>query len=147
MKVLITSDTHGRFNALKKISELHKNKDLHIDAGDLLLTQKELDSLNIVAVKGNTDYFLNLPLQQIITIDDKKCLLVHGHNQDVKYGLEKLVTYANSLAVDYVVYGHTHEPKLVKIDGITYINPGAVSNVRPQYAIYEHGIFTLKEGI
>lgn len=147
MKILITSDTHGRFNVLKKISDLHKDINLHIDAGDLLLTQKELDSLKVIAVKGNTDYFLDLPLQQIVSFDNKKCLLVHGHIQNVKYGLEKLIAYAKILEVDYVVFGHTHEQKLVTIDGITYINPGAVSSIRPQYAIYEHGKITLKEGI
>src|SRR5690606_12680901 len=134
MKVLITSDTHGRFSILEKIVSRHKDKDLHIDAGDLLLTQKELDSLHLVAVKGNTDHFLDLPLQKIITIDDKKWLLVHGHVQNVKYGLDSLITYAKSLKVDYVVYGHTHEPKHLRIDNITFVNPGAVSNIRPQYA-------------
>lgn len=147
MKVLITSDTHGRYSVLEKIASLHKDKDLHIDAGDLLLTQKELESLKLTAVKGNTDHFLELPLQQIVTIDDKKWLIVHGHVQNVKYGLEKLVSYANTLQVEYVVYGHTHEPKLIKIDGITYLNPGAVSNIRPQYALYEDGKITLIEGL
>ena len=89
MKVLITSDTHGRYSVLEKIASLHKDKDLHIDAGDLLLTQKELESLKLTAVKGNTDHFLELPLQQIVTIDDKKWLIVHGQRSKCEVWIRK----------------------------------------------------------
>ena len=91
MKVLITSDTHGRFDRLRAISMKHADKDYHLDAGDLVLTQPELESLHLTAVKGNGDLYLELPLQQIVIIDHKKFLLVHGHIQEVKYGDRKSV--------------------------------------------------------
>lgn len=147
MKVLITSDTHGRFDILKRIRDQHQDINMHIDAGDLVLTQKEFDSLKLTAVKGNTDLYLELPLQQIVKIDELKVLLVHGHIQNVKYGLEKLINYAQTLQVDVVIYGHTHEQKMIAINGITYINPGAVSNITPNYALYEDGKFKLVKGI
>ncbi len=147
MKVLITSDAHGRFDRLRAISQKHADKDYHLDAGDLVLTQAELESLHLKAVKGNGDLYLDLPLQQILIIDHKKFLLLHGHIQEVKYGLEKLIKLSEYVGVDYVIYGHTHERKLLEHNGITYINPGAVSGIIPSYAIYENGKITFHQGV
>ena len=147
MKVLITSDTHGRYDRLRAISLKHPDKDYHLDAGDLVLSQAELESLHITGVKGNGDLYLDLPLQQIVIVDHKKFLLVHGHIQEVKYGLDKLVKLAEYIQVDYVIYGHTHERKLLEYHGITYINPGAVSGITPSYAIYQDGKITFHQGV
>ena len=62
-------------------------------------------------------------------------------------GLEKLIKLAEYIKVDYVIYGHTHEKKLLEYHGITYINPGAVSNITPSYALYENGKVTFHQGV
>ncbi|MBM7453769.1 putative phosphoesterase [Acholeplasma morum] len=147
MKILITSDAHGRFDRLSMIQNLHSDRDLHLDAGDLVITQREYDQLHIEAVSGNADRFLELPIHIVKTIDHKRFLVLHGHTENVKYGLDKLIDLALNLKVDYVIYGHTHVQKITNYKNIILINPGAISNIIPEYAIYEDGQIVLKKGV
>lgn len=142
MKLLITSDIHGNTNALNKIKEAY---DYHIDAGDSVIPEHILSIQNITSVRGNCDYYSNLPTERILTFDGSTFLVIHGHQLDVKYGLSRLVDYAKQKQVNYCIYGHTHMQQLTVIDGITFINPGAVMNKPIEYAIYDQGVIELRK--
>lgn len=142
MKILITADMHGNLELLDKIKESY---DIHIDAGDTLIPEHVLDIKRIISVKGNSDYYSNLPMERLLTYDDKTFLVLHGHNFDVKYGLERLINYAKLKKVDYCIYGHTHIQSIFTKDDITFINPGSIINKPLEYAIYEDGEITLKK--
>ncbi len=143
MKILITADIHGNLKLLDKIKETY---DIHIDAGDIVIPEHILDVKGIISVRGNCDYYSNLPMERILTYDDKTFLVLHGHNFDVKYGLERLINYAKLKRVDYCIYGHTHIQSAFTKDNITFINPGTLINKPLEYAIYEDGKITLKKG-
>ncbi|MDY0210891.1 MAG: YfcE family phosphodiesterase [Acholeplasma sp.] len=147
MKVLITSDAHGRYDLLSKIKQKHSDINEHLDAGDLVLTQKEFETLHIKAVRGNADRFLTLPLCLSLEIDNKHILVVHGHLYNVKYGMDELIEFALDRKADVVIYGHTHIQKTWSHKQIVFINPGAVSNPIPEYAIYENGKVTFIKGV
>ncbi|VEU82556.1 Putative metallophosphoesterase MG207 homolog [Acholeplasma hippikon] len=99
-----------------------------------------IEQSKMIAVKGNNDYFLDLPLSRIIDFDGKKILLVHGHMEDVKYGLGKLQVEAFKNKVDICIFGHTHEAFYKNIEGVEFINPGALSGLKDKsYAVYESG--------
>ena len=125
MKILITSDIHGRVCYLDKILQT-SDFDLIIDAGDSNLEQHQLKIRNILSVKGNTDYYLDLPLFRIIDLEIGKVLITHGHQEAVKWGLSKLRSKAEHLAVDYDIFGHTHQLLIEEINGIKYLNPGSL---------------------
>lgn len=139
MKILITSEVHGDLNSFLKIINKHQDVDLHLNAGDLQLSEFELNKIKMIAVRGNTDLYSNLELNEIISFNNKKILLTHGHEFNVKYSLDKLVSYAKSLSVDICIFGHTHVPFDRVIDNIHFINPGPIEGLKPSYAIYTDG--------
>ncbi len=145
MKVLIASDIHGSsFYAeeLKRIVEIEK-PDLIALLGDFLYCGprnpvKEdynpqavatiLNSLadKIVAVRGNCDADIDvevlnfkIPRQNEIIVNNKRLVLVHGDNVDLK-----------SLKLkkgDVLMSGHTHLPQLAMVDGVMVLNPGSLT--------------------
>lgn len=125
MKILITSDVHGDISKLIKLQEL-ESFDLHLDAGDSNIHVDTLNMMQIVSVKGNTDFFSQLPPIRVIENSLGKIIIVHGHTQNVKSGFELIEYVAQNLRADYLIYGHTHNPRIEKINNITYINPGSL---------------------
>lgn len=126
MRILITSDIHGN---LDKLIELRKKEsyDIHLDAGDSNMEDIALSSLQIVSVKGNTDYYSSLPYKRLINSPFGLILLTHGHIERVKIGLDWLYQSAKSNQANIVVFGHTHQ-QMVKKDGdILFINPGSLT--------------------
>ena len=145
MKLLIISDIHGNLENLKKVVKLHKDADHILCAGDIGLSKVDVEKYNVIAVKGNCDYYLDMPLERILDLGDKKILLTHGHLENVKYGIDALIHKAKSHGVDIVCFGHIHYPILKEIDNILFINPGALSDIKGQYAIYENGVVSFYE--
>lgn len=135
MKILITSDIHRDLKGLNRVLQKVKEYDYHLDAGDSNLTVEYLNKKNILSVKGNTDFFIKLPIHRIVNINNKKILIVHGHTLNVKLYLNNLYSYAKRLNVDICIYGHTHKQLLEEKDGITFLNPGSVLDGR--YVVIE----------
>ncbi|MGI6782069.1 MAG: metallophosphoesterase family protein [Acholeplasmataceae bacterium] len=125
MKILITSDIHGDINKLALLHEI-ESFDLHLDAGDSNIHADDLRRMGIISVKGNTDFFSQLPPIRVIENELGKIIIVHGHNQSVKSGFELLVTIAENLRANYMIYGHTHNELVQTVNNITYINPGSL---------------------
>lgn len=126
MKILITSDIHSNLDVLNKLIKKHPNIDYHLDAGDSELTLNQLEQLNIISVRGNTDVDFNLKIDHIMNVMNQKILLIHGHTQGVKNSLIGLSETAKNLEVDIVIFGHTHIPFNKKIGNILYLNPGSL---------------------
>lgn len=143
MKLLITSDIHGKTDFLEKLRDLHKDIDYHLDAGDLGLTVKKIENLNILSVKGNTDYFLNLPEQRILELDQQTIFITHGHLYDVKYGFSKLIDESLKKHASITIFGHTHTPHIQHVDKLLLLNPGSLKDFPHTYIILENGIPTL----
>lgn len=138
MKLLITGDIHGQRDILDKVLNNETDFDLHLNTGDLGLDIKIIDELGIIAVKGNTDYDLNLPTERLIEHKGLRILLTHGHLQNVKFGLNELIQTAQEMEVDICIFGHTLDAFYREINHITFINPGALSgHYTKTYAIYE----------
>lgn len=103
----------------------------------------------IICVRGNCDtevdqMVLEFPIlsdTSTILIDGKKLFLTHGH----KYNPTNLPPLGEG---DILLFGHTHVPTDVTIDGIRCLNPGSVSIPKGgsgnSYVVYEHGEFALK---
>ncbi len=145
MKLLITSDIHGALENLKKVSQMHKDADYHLDAGDICLPKHQYEPLHLVTVKGNNDFGSDEPYMRILDLKGLRVMLTHGHKEHVKLTHETLVNVALAEHVDVVIYGHTHRPYYQKDRGITIINPGALGDYRKSYAIYADGQVTFKE--
>lgn len=138
MKYIVLSDTHGN----KKGIELLLNSVQHdgvIFAGDGASDFNNINE-NIIMVKGNCDFFVDLPESVITTINNVKVLITHGNLYGVKSGLGGLINFAEKEKVDLVIYGHNHRQSLQKINGITFLNPGTFkksSSAKSCYAVID----------
>lgn len=134
MRMIVTSDSHGRSGALFDIIEKHiDDAQLFVNLGDCNSGRDLEDAkayfgnrLNLICVSGNCDFAGNAPVEQVITFGEKKVILCHGHTYSVKFGLYDYQSRAKREGADIALYGHTHTPCVNYIEGIYYFNPGAV---------------------
>jgi putative phosphoesterase len=139
-RIGLISDTHGLVRA--EVHEALKNVELILHAGDVG-GDEILDELSIIApvqaVHGNTDGPGNPRLRAAIdmSIDGIRIHVSHGHELGVPKPEKLLARYA----ADVIVYGHTHQPLVVKADDRLVVNPGAAGparfDLKPSVAILE----------
>lgn len=130
MKILLLSDNHGE--DIKKIIETHKEVKYILHCGDSLMTDSELESLNVIAVKGNNDKN-EQPDMQILDLDGTRVLLTHGHLENVNDSMITLQYLAQENDIDIVCFGHTHFVFIDNANGVTFVNPGALYNPFSKY--------------
>lgn len=127
-KIVVISDTHGNFSCIEKLLGIMKESDYVFHLGDfekdILEYKKELSN-KIISVKGNCDGGGDYAL---VNIENIKILLVHGDGYSVKNGVDRLYYLAKELQVNAVLYGHTHNAIIEKIDDIWFVNPGCMSS-------------------
>jgi putative phosphoesterase len=124
----LISDTHGLvrpavFGALDGVELI-----LHAgDVGESVL--EELAAIApIEAVYGNTDPTDDPRLAQSIerTVDGVRIHVSHGHELGSPTPERLLAKYD----ADVIVYGHTHQQKVVETNGRLVVNPGAAGQRR-----------------
>lgn len=132
-KILVTSDTHGMYDAISDYILVHDDIDLLIHAGDGLEDVRNINyetGIDYYAVKGNNDYFINEEYDKIIDIEGIKILLSHGHKYGIDFTYEKILAKAKELSCDIVIFGHIHQFVNEYRNGILLLNPGSPSLAR-----------------
>ena len=156
MRLLVVSDSHGRKGNLFEIIERHINDtDLFISLGDCNDGDDFEDAkiyfgnkFRLKRVCGNTDWYSTKQAVEIIEANGKKIMFCHGHTMNVKFGYEMLISEAKLNNVDVALFGHTHTPYKDYINGIHFLNPGAVADGK--YGIVDitnAGIVTINASI
>ena len=145
MKLLITSDVHADLESLKAVIHQHLKITAHLNAGDMCLERRDYERYHIITVKGNNDFRVSNPYERVLEFGDLKVLLVHGHTERVKSGLDRLIAKAKLNQVGLCIFGHTHERFMELIDGIIFLNPGSLGDYHKSYAIYEDGQITFHQ--
>ncbi len=155
MKFAIISDTHDNLSAVRDlVKELEREKpEFIVHAGDIVapFTLKEFFPLEtkLYIAFGNNDGEKKL-LTEIATqkgweigeiVEFPLGVVYHGTDSRILSVLKR---------TDYsiVVFGHTHESKVEKLDSKLIINPGEVCGYltgKRTYAIYEDGEVSLIE--
>lgn len=145
MRILVISDTHGNDTNLQQVLDAEHPYDQVIHLGDIEGAEDYLAAAAgcpVAAVRGNNDYFSDLPGEQIIEVGGKRIFITHGHYYYVAAGVEHLIREARGRAVDMVMFGHTHRPLVLQKGGLTVLNPGSLSyprqeGHRPSYIVME----------
>lgn len=133
MKLVVFSDSHGRFAKLEKAASMHPDADLFIFLGDGIRDAERVferfKDVPAAIVKGNCDSFFGGDHLSECTLDlaDARIMCTHGHLYGVKSGLGALCSAARQKNAAIALYGHTHIPLETKADGIVMFNPGSVS--------------------
>ena len=158
MKVLVISDTHNRLTSLRTVIRREKDASLLIHLGDVESQEfevRQMAGIPCEIVRGNNDFFTQLPREKILTLEGHKILLTHGHIYNISVGTDLLAEEARDRGCEAALFGHTHLPYLREEDGLTLANPGSLSYPRqegrvPTYLVMEVRpdqpiVFTLKE--
>lgn len=135
MKVLIVSDTHGRHGNLDKILEREKNFDMFVHLGDVEGGEAYLEAVvdcEKHMVRGNNDFFSDLPREEEFYIGRYKTFITHGHGYYVSLNAEHIKEEGRARKADIVMFGHTHRPYLEQEEDIILLNPGSVSFPRQE---------------
>ena len=157
MTLLIVSDSHGRYERLESLLEMHKNVDALIFLGDGLL---DLDRagvrdypFTVFSVRGNWDSgrgsitAMRAKDEITFTFEGIKFFALHGHTKGVKSTLVNAIYAAEQNEADVLLFGHTHEP----ID--TYLSQGEYNLNKPLHifnpgslANYSYGLCEIRNG-
>lgn len=129
------SDTHGNQN-FEPFLEATRDAAFYAHLGDYTRdcdALKEMTDKTVYGVKGNNDYSGDYPLEEIVSVEGVKILLLHGHTLNVKYSLANLVYRALECGAKCVVYGHTHIADIAYANGVFLVCPGSYSRFKPTY--------------
>ena len=145
MKVVIVSDTHGSHRNLEKVLEEEKPMDMLIHLGDVEGGEDYITALADCPthiVRGNNDFFSDLPGEEEFMMGGYHMFISHGHNYYVSMGEERLKEEARARGADIVMYGHTHKPTLTREEDLITLNPGSIAyprqeGRRPSYMVME----------
>ena len=83
-------------------------------------------------VRGNNDFFSELPREEEFFIGGHHVFITHGHGYYVSMGEERLKLEARGRGADIVMYGHTHVPALTVESDLVTLNPGSIAYPRQQ---------------
>ena len=135
MQFTVISDMHGNTYALKRLIGILPANSHIIFLGDGVAEAEQImrnfPTVSFCAVRGNNDFYCDLPLWRTIEEDGCKILMTHGHYAYVKSGLFTLADKARNEGAKVVLFGHTHRQFCEERDGVLFLNPGALYNSRP----------------
>lgn len=146
--ILVLSDTHHDYGRVLDLLEKRKDIDRIFHLGDNLRDAEDLESITgllVDMVPGNCDWRSHgLSGEKIVEVEGCRFLLCHGHQYQVKYGLEGLARRASDGDVDVILFGHTHRAGIHEAGGCKLMNPGSPSE--PRGAKPSYGLAVLEEG-
>ena len=131
----IVSDSHDREIWLEKYAAIVRREkyDAVFHLGDhdrdARWLERQVDC-PVMFVAGNCDSFSKSPREIRARYVGHGILAVHGHRQDVKYGLDRLSYLAEDQGADIALFGHTHMPYVGWLGRVLLINPGALMDGR-----------------
>ncbi|MDD3338623.1 MAG: metallophosphoesterase [Lachnospiraceae bacterium] len=145
MRVLIVSDTHGRAEQLGSILQQNQPLNYLVHCGDVEGDEDYIRALAgcpVYMVKGNNDFFCDLPREEEFYLGNCKVFLTHGHYYGVSMDLEGIMDEGRARGADIVMFGHTHRPVVEEGKNIVALNPGSLSYPRqmgrkPSYIVME----------
>ena len=146
MLIGVLSDTHGDFRRIQYCVPTLREADMLIHAGDFFEDAQHIGDLlrlRSIGVTGNCDYMVRGPSEEMLTLDNKRIYVTHGHLYRVKTELSSLIVRSKSLRAHVTVFGHTHTPTIFRKEGILFLNPGSLhspaSGATPSFAMLEIG--------
>ena len=121
MRIGLISDTHGLMRA-EALAALAGSEHI-IHAGDIG-KPAVLDALRsiapLTAIRGNND-----TAEWARSLRETERLEIAGVRIHVVHDLAQLDIDPRAEAIDVVVHGHSHRPRIVTRDGVLYVNPGS----------------------
>lgn len=139
MRILVLSDSHRNKFACAQAIKNQPNTDIVVFLGDGEYDFDECRALirtsAVFAVRGNGDFYSDLPESQIIEAGSTRVYLTHGYKERVKFGTAGLFETAKRYNCTLALYGHTHIQNYEYADGIHLYCPGSLS--KEEYGVVD----------
>lgn len=123
MKILLTSDVHGNFDAYKELTKKYPQMDRYLDLGDSQLPENVI--IPFMSVQGNCDFNRDYPKYRAFGTSFGVFLLTH-----IPYYQDSLIS---KFKPRVHIHGHTHVPKIAFENNLIVLNPGSLSYPRSDY--------------
>ncbi|MFQ5825143.1 MAG: metallophosphoesterase family protein [bacterium] len=134
MKIGVLSDTHGFINP--NVFSIFDGVELILHAGDIgsedIITSLETLA-PVKAIHGNMDTFpLSTRYLQILTLEihEVAICMIHQFISVTNSVIQNAALKLPNNKIDLLIYGHTHQPKLERVDGVLLFNPGSAGKRR-----------------
>ena len=88
MKILVVSDTHGHDENLMRVLQREWPIDALIHCGDLEGSEDyipEAVECPCFFVRGNNDFFSDLPKEEVFSLENYRIMVTHGHMYSLSY--------------------------------------------------------------
>ena len=128
MRVGLVSDTHGRVD--HHLHQLFEGCALILHGGDFA-DEDVLDELRLIApvegVRGNNDagpWADALPELRVVEVGALRALLVHQLPAPERPDRAVARALARERP-ELVLFGHSHQPRVTRQDGVLFVNPGS----------------------
>ena len=131
IKIVVMSDTHlstatDEFKAL--CSQFCDGADMVIHLGDLERVEilNYLEQYPLEAVAGNMDDYSikqRLPARKIVRAGPFRLGITHGWGSPVEIRKRLKEEFTG---VDAIMFGHTHQPLILRENGLLWFNPGSL---------------------
>lgn len=118
MKILLLSDSHQ-----SSIAFDFSKYDFIIHCGDYGTSLDTLKENQILYVRGNCDTIGPEALE--LKFASKKIFVTHGHLENVKFTLNRLLYKALEKNCQVCMFGHTHQQVCFIEEDILFLNPGS----------------------
>ena len=158
MKIIVFSDSHGKYANMKRALDMHPDAQflLHLGDGTGDVECIETAGMTVYKVNGNFEDGLFIsqakePPFRCVDIGGKIIYMCHGHRHRVGFGLQNLLYPGLENNADIILYGHTHVKHNEYVNreskGVYIFNPGSIA--RPRDDIYaSYGLIEIeKNGI
>ncbi|MDY0268714.1 metallophosphoesterase family protein [Trichloromonas sp.] len=138
LKVGVISDTHirdlaqGARLAERLCAGCFAGVTTILHAGDVGLPEflDFFGERQVHAVRGNTDVpVAGVPIRKLLTLGGFRIALVHGWGAPFQLE-ERLLPEFQGLAIDCLVYGHSHQPTCRRVGDLLLFNPGSATDRR-----------------
>ena len=132
MRIAVISDTHGNKWALESCIQAAGKVDAWFHLGDITRDTYALEKTGVpvFAVRGNTDFMMDEPLERIVEMGGVRFFLCHGHTYQVGNSLYRLSCKAQECNCEAAFFGHTHIPMLEERGPVVLMNPGSPTSPR-----------------
>ena len=108
---IVMSDSHTDREVVKKIKDKYEGTASALfHCGDSELPSSDDIWQGITVVAGNCDYDEGYAQVQLVDVEGKKVLIVHGHQYYVGLGLDRYSYFAEEKGADIALFGHIHRP-------------------------------------
>ena len=145
MKILVISDTHKNIDMLRRALDNHPDIEHIFHLGDLTAdvdaVRPDYPQKTFYCVSGNNDFGSQYPPTGLCELNGVTIYYTHGHRQRVHDHPYNLIAEAKQYGADIALFGHTHIPCELEVDGLRLFNPGSAS--RPRMGNRGYGIIEL----